>query len=83
MLDGGVWAEIKVGEEHLRLFSEDGGQGLNASVFNVNTKTWIVPSEPVDDIEDGKEKAEAYATAYLKAARLEVPPIVWKDARSR
>jgi hypothetical protein len=56
---------------------------LNASVFNVNTKTWIVPSEPVDDIEDGKEKAEAYATAYLKAARLEVPPIVWKDARSR
>jgi hypothetical protein len=83
MLDGGVWAEIKVGEEHLRLFSEHSAQGLHTSVFNVNTKTWILPSEPVDDIEDGKEKAEAYARAYLRAAQLELPPIVWKDARSR
>ena len=49
----------------------------------MNTKTWILPSEPVDDIEDGKEKAESYARAYLKSFRLELPPIVWKDARSR
>jgi hypothetical protein len=83
MLDDGVWAEIKVGGEHLRLFSEHSAQGLQASVYNVTTKTWIVPSEPVDDIEDGKDKAEQYARAYLEAARLELPPIVWKDARSR
>ncbi len=83
MLDDGVWAEIKVGGEHLRLFSEHNAQGLQASVYNVTTKTWIVPSEPVDNIEDGKDKAEGYARAYLEAARLELPPIVWKDARSR
>lgn len=83
MLEGGVWAEVKVGEEHLRLFSEESAQGLQASVYNVNTKTWIVPSEPVDDIEDGKSKAESYARAYLKGANLELPPIVWKDARTR
>jgi hypothetical protein len=83
MLDDGVWAEIKVGGEHLRLFSENSAQGLQASVYNVATRTWIVPSEPVDDIEDGKGKAEEYARAYLKAVRLELPPIVWKDARSR
>jgi hypothetical protein len=83
MLDDGVWAEVKVGGEHLRLFSEHSAQGIQASVYNAATRTWIVPSEPVDDIEDGKEKAEEYARAYLKAARLELPPLVWKDARSR
>jgi len=28
MLDQGVWAEIKVGGEHLRLFSEHNAQGV-------------------------------------------------------
>ena len=34
MLDEGVWAEVKVGDEHLRLFSEHNAQGVQASVYN-------------------------------------------------
>jgi hypothetical protein len=84
MLDEGLWAEVKVGGEHLRLFSERSAQGVQASVFNVRTKQWIAPSEAVDDIEQGKERAEAYAKAYLKhAANCELPPIKWKKARSQ
>jgi hypothetical protein len=44
MLDEGLWAEIKVGGEHLRLFSERYALGVQTSVYNVNTKTWIAPS---------------------------------------
>ena len=83
MLDEGVWAEVKVGGEHLRLFSEHNALGVQASVFNVNAKTWVAPSEPVDDIEQGKEKAAAYAEAHLKrTANLELPSLVWKKSRS-
>ncbi len=32
MLDQGVWAEFKVGGEHLRLFSEISALGVQASV---------------------------------------------------
>jgi hypothetical protein len=82
MLDEGVWAEVHVGNEHLRLFSEHNAQGVQVSVFNVNTKRWIAPSEPVDDIEQGKERAEEYARAYLKhAVDLELPPLKWKKSR--
>jgi len=83
MLDQGVWAEIRVGDEHLRLFSEHNAQGVQASVYNVNAKNWVAPSEPVDDIEQGKERAEAYARAYLhKAGHLEMPLLEWKKSRS-
>ena len=82
MLDEGFWAEIKVGGEHLRLFSERSALGVQASVYNLKTKNWI-PSEPVDDIEQGKEKAAAYAEAYLKRiGNLELPPLVWKRSRA-
>jgi hypothetical protein len=84
MLDDGVWAEVKVCGEHLRLFSEHNAQGVQASVYNVNAKSWIAPSEPVDDIEQGKQKAEEYAEAYLKhAANAELPPLNWQKSRSR
>ena len=84
MLAEGVWAEVKVGGEHLRLFSENNAQGVQVSVFNVNTKSWIAPSEPVEDIEQGKERAAEYARTYLKrAANSELPPLEWKNARSR
>ena len=84
MLDEGFWAEIKVGDEHLRLFSEHNAQGVQASVYNVKARNWIAPSEPVDDIESGKERAENHARAYLKhTANLELPPLQWKQARSR
>jgi hypothetical protein len=84
MLTDGVWSEVKVGGEHLRLFSEHNAQGIQVSVYNVKTKTWIAPSEAVDGIEEGKERAAKYAMAYLKrAGGLELPPLQWKEARSR
>jgi len=49
MLIEGVWAEIKVGGEHLRLFAEHNSQGIQASVYNVNAKSWIAPSEAVGE----------------------------------
>jgi hypothetical protein len=83
MLDEGVWAEVKVGDEHLRLFSERSALGIHASVYNAVAKTWITPSEPVEDIQQGKERAEARARAYLKnTANLELPSLEWKKARS-
>jgi hypothetical protein len=82
MLDEGVWAEIKVLGEHIRLFSERNALGVQASVYDVNAKKWIVPSEAVEDIEQGKEKATEYARAHLKHANLELPPLIWKRARS-
>ena len=50
MLDQGVCAEVRVGAEHLRLFSEANAQGLQASVYNAVTKTWVAPSEAVAKI---------------------------------
>ena len=83
MLDQGVWAEIKVGDEQLRLFSEHNAQGVQASVYNVIAKKWVAPSEPVDDIEQGKDRAAEYARVYLhQAGRLEMPPLEWKKSRS-
>ena len=83
MLAEGVCAEVKVGSEHLRLFSEQNAQGVQASVYNVNTKKWIAPSEPVDSIEEGKRKAASYAEAYLRqAGNLELPSLKWKESRS-
>jgi hypothetical protein len=83
MLDEGLWAEVKVGGEHLRLFSEHNAQGVQASVYNVNAKSWLAPSETVDSIEHGKEKAAAYAEAHLqRAANLTLPSLIWKKARS-
>jgi hypothetical protein len=84
MLTDGVWAEVEVNGEHLRLFSEHNAIGIQASVYNVKTKTWIAPSETVDDIEEGKDRAAAHANAYLKrAVSLELPPLQWKESRSR
>jgi hypothetical protein len=83
MLDEGVWAEIKVGDEHLRLFSENSALGVQASVYNVKAKNWVAPSEPVDDIEQGKDRAEAHAKAYLRnVGNLELPSLDWKKSRS-
>ena len=83
MLDEGVWAEVKVGNEHLRLFAEHNAQGVQVSVYNVLSKTWIAPSEPVDNLEQGKERAEALATEYLRSVTtLEFPPLRWKASRS-
>jgi hypothetical protein len=83
MLDQGVWAEVKVADEHLCLFAEHNALGVQASVYNVIAKTWIAPSEPVDDLEQGKERAAAHAQQYLKrVGNLELPPPRWKESRS-
>lgn len=83
MLDQGVWAEVRVGGEHLRLFSEHNAQGVQASVYNVTAKNWIAPSESVDDIEQGKDRAAAHAREYLRTAgNLELPSLDWKKSRS-
>jgi uncharacterized Fe-S cluster protein YjdI len=82
MLTEGVWAEVRVGDEHLCLFAEDNAQGVQASVYNVNRKNWIAPSETVDDIEQGKERAAEFARAYLKHANnSELPSLTWKKSR--
>jgi hypothetical protein len=84
MLTDGVWAEAEVGGEHLRLFSENNAQGIQASVYNVKTKTWIAPSEPVEDIDQGKDRTMQLARAYLKRTTgLELPPLQWKESRDR
>jgi hypothetical protein len=81
VLDQGVWAEVKVGDEHLRLFAEHNALGVQASVYNVIAKTWIAPSERVDDLEQGKERAAAHAQQYLRrVGNLELPPY---DGRNR
>jgi hypothetical protein len=55
-----------LGVEHLRLFAEHNALGVQASVYNVIAKTGIAPSEPVDDPEQGKERAATHAQQYLK-----------------
>jgi hypothetical protein len=83
MLERGVYAEVVVGNEHLRLFSEVSPLGVQASVYNVSAKNWIAPSEPVDDIEQGKDRAAAHAWAYLRrTANAELPVLTWKASRS-
>ena len=86
MLTDGVWARVEVGGEHLRLFSEHNAQGIQASVYNVKTKTWIAPSDPVDDIEQGKDRAAELAQACLNRVRqghyrgpFHGVPIAYKD----
>jgi hypothetical protein len=57
---------------------------VQASVYNVHAKQWIAPSEQVDDIEQGKEKAAEYAKAYLKhTTNADLPPLKWKKSRSQ
>lgn len=47
---------------------------VNTSVYNLTTKAWIAPSEPVDDVEEGTDRAAEYARAYLKhAANADLP----------
>ena len=69
MLTEGVWAEVQVGKEHLRLFSENNAQGTQASVYNVNTKSWIAPSEEVEDIEEGRKEHQSTPERTLRMSQ--------------
>ena len=79
-----MWVEVKVRDEHLRRFAEHHALGVQASVYNVIAKTWIAPSEPVDDLEQGKERAAAHAQQYLKGVgNLELPPFAMQGIAIR
>lgn len=83
MMEHGYCAEIIIGREHLRLFSEESPLGVHASVYNVAAKNWISPSESVRDIEEGKDRAAAHAAAYLRRVlNAELPDLVWKQSRT-
>jgi hypothetical protein len=43
MLDQGVWAEVKVGGEQLRLFSEESALAVQESVHNIMQGTGLRP----------------------------------------
>ena len=67
---------------HTDKVNRDSPLGVQASVYNVNTKSWIAPSESVNDIEQGKERAAALAAAYLKrVVNVDLPALEWKRAR--
>jgi hypothetical protein len=70
MLDQGVWAEVKVGGEHLRLFSEESALGVQATVYNMNARNWIATSETVEDIEQGKDRAANMLGRTLEGRQL-------------
>jgi hypothetical protein len=53
MLAEGLWAE-EIGGEHIQLFAEHNALGVQASIYNVNAKKWIAPSDFVNDIQQGK-----------------------------
>lgn len=56
MLDHGLSAEVKVPNEHLRLFAECNALSAQASAYNVNSKTWIAPPEPVETLSTGRNE---------------------------
>jgi hypothetical protein len=83
MLAEGVWAEVKICSEHIHLYAEHSAEGVQFSVYNVNTKSWIAPSEFVRDIDEGKDRAAVIAEAYLhRTLNAELPVLEWKKARS-
>jgi len=43
MLEQGVWAEVIVGDEHLRLYSEQTPSGVQSSVYNVRNRSSLHP----------------------------------------
>lgn len=61
MLAEGVWAEVVVNGERLRLFSENSPLGFQTSVYNVTTKSWIALLQLVDSTEQGKDRAPTRA----------------------
>jgi hypothetical protein len=84
MLAEGIWADVRVAGEHIQLFAERNALGVQASIYDVNAKKWIAPSEFVDDLQQAKNKAAALAEIYLKqAVGSDLPPLEWKDARSK
>jgi len=60
MLDQGVWAEVKVGGEQLRLFSEESALAVQESVHNIMQGTGL-RLRNCGAIERGKDRAAEHA----------------------
>src|SRR5579862_946428 len=56
MLDHGVWAEVIVADQHLRLFAEHNAIGLQASVYNVTTKLGLRLLSPWTTLSKGSSE---------------------------
>lgn len=80
----GYWAEVKSGDEHLRLFAEVYSLGYLAVVFDVNRKERIA-REDADDLDEAKKKAEGRAAGYLHYRGAgALPKIEWQlNAQSK
>lgn len=75
----GFWAEVEVGGQHLRLFSEAYELGHRAVVYNMNAKQEVARHD-ASSLDHGKKVAEQNAADYLKYAHgiATLPPINWR-----
>jgi hypothetical protein len=67
------WADAKLGDRHLRLFSSMTEVGEVGAVYDMEARSWIA-REWADSLEDGKRRAERIAGLVLR----ELPPIEWR-----
>jgi hypothetical protein len=85
MVGDGYEAEVKVNDQHLRLFAEVYELGHVAVVYNVNAKREIARRD-ADDLKYGMKKAEELASDYLKRRHgvAELPAVDWQmNAQTR
>jgi hypothetical protein len=64
------WADAKIGDRHLRLFSSMTEVG---AVYDMDARSWIA-REWADSLEDGKRRAERIARLVPR----ELPPMEWR-----
>src|SRR5260370_26152034 len=73
----GYQADVKIKNEHLRLFAEVYSLGYLAVVYDVNRKN-RVSREDANDLDDAKAKAEGMAAGYLRYRGAEpLPKVEW------
>ena len=59
------------------------GEILAGVLVGPSVLNWIAPSEAVDDIDQGKDRAAAHAAAYLsRVSKAKLPTLNWQKARS-
>lgn len=61
----GFLADVKTGDEHLRLFAKVEEEGWAASVYDMETHKWILDGESAKDAADAKQCAENYARYFI------------------
>ena len=61
----GYFAEVKAGNQHLRLFAEVYSLGYLAVVFDVSRKERVA-REDANDLDEAKKKTEGLAAGYLR-----------------